>query len=62
MIHINLTATRYPRLADPEPLPEATEDARSAFLCGWWNGICMGTVIGFGAAVMLLKALGWVAA
>lgn len=62
MIHINLTATRYPRLEAPEPLPEVTEEARSAFLCGWWGGISVGTVIGMGVMLMLLQALGWVAA
>lgn len=61
MLHINLTTTRFHRLAEPEPLPEVTEEARSAFLSGWWGGICVGAVIGMGAGVMLLKSLGWAA-
>lgn len=61
MIHINLTTTRFPRLAEPEPLPEVTEEARSAFLSGWWGGICVGIVIGMGLMVMLLQAMGRVA-
>ncbi len=34
-------------------LPCITDSPKAAFLNGWWSGIGVGAVIGFGAAVAL---------
>lgn len=40
----------------PRPyLPNVHDDARAQFLSDWWNGIAVGVVIGFAAAVIFLK-------
>ncbi|MFN3494542.1 MAG: hypothetical protein ACK40L_08555 [Hydrogenophaga sp.] len=62
MLQLNLTTTRTRSLPPPQPLPEVTEPPRSAFLAGWWGGICCGSVIGMGSMLLLLKALGRVVA
>lgn len=42
-----------PRLQPREQLPDIVEPPRAAFLCGWWNGIAVGVLIGFAAALVL---------
>lgn len=58
MIQLNLTTTRARALPPPQPLPEITEPPRSAFLAGWWGGICCGCVIGMGLMLLFLQATG----
>jgi hypothetical protein len=50
---MNITKNRLPK---PSALPDVTTNATLAreFFSGWWSGIAVGLVIGFGAAVAVL--------
>ena len=37
----------------PSRLPSITEPPKAAFLSGWWAGVAVGFVTGFGLAVAL---------
>ena len=43
-------------LPDPEPLPNIADDARSAWLNGWWSGLAVGAINGLAGAVLLITA------
>jgi len=58
VIQLNLTTTRTRPLPAPEPLPAIVDTPANAFLCGWWNGICVGALIGAGAMYLLLHLIG----
>lgn len=38
-----------------DTLPCISEPPRAAFLCGWWNGIAVGAMLGVALAVIVLK-------
>lgn len=44
-------------LPAPKPLPSMTEDARTAWLNGWWSGLAIGAINGLAGAVLLITAL-----
>lgn len=58
MIQLNLTTTRTQRLDPPEPLPTIVDTPANAFLAGWWNGICVGALIGACCMYVLLHVIG----
>ena len=47
----------YKRLTPRAELPSPTEDARAAFLNGWWTGIAIGVINGIGAAVLVRQLM-----
>lgn len=46
------------KLKPPKKIYNVCDEARRAFLEGWWAGNSTGFVIGAGALVMILKAIG----
>lgn len=58
MNSITIVSTATKSIPKPEPLPEIVETPRQAFLAGWWGGICCGIVLGTGATVFFLQAIG----
>lgn len=40
-----------------KPLPNIADDARSAWLNGWWSGLAIGAINGLAGAVLLITAL-----
>jgi hypothetical protein len=42
----------------PTPLPHVTDELRSAFLDGCWNGVAIGVALGAAAVVLILQFLG----
>lgn len=39
------------------PLPNITDEAKSAFQCGWFSGIAVGFICGLGLAITFAAAL-----
>lgn len=58
MNQLLLTITRSKRLEPPQPLPDAMEPPREAWLAGLANGFFLGAAIGAAGMYLLLAAIG----